>query len=125
MSVKTEDVVKDEPLDESMSPYMEDMDDVTEDAGDLDFSQGNRPLWLGHLPRSLWESLAQADDNDEIDLGVIRVEGPQDNPKLSARPLYVGTACQVIFHDDRISIRASSSWKVARNYGELLLVVLR
>jgi transcription initiation factor TFIIF subunit beta len=74
-SVKTEAMDVDMP-----SPYADEGDDF-EDAGDLDFSQAQQQLWLSHVPRSLWEALSKLEDDDEIDLGTVRVEGPEDNPQ--------------------------------------------
>ena len=76
-----DDNIKNEPVDVDMpSPYA-DEDDAFEDAGDLDFSQAQQQLWLSHVPRSLWEALSKLDDDDEIDLGTISVEGPESNPQ--------------------------------------------
>ncbi|EXJ86212.1 hypothetical protein A1O1_06582 [Capronia coronata CBS 617.96] len=85
--------IKPEPMDESPSPYMEEDDDIYEDTGDLDFSQAQQPLWLSHVPRTLWEALSKLQDDDEIEIGTIRVEGPESNPsrvsmKLSAIPAF-------------------------------------
>lgn len=83
VKVENADVnVKSEAMDLDMpSPYVDEDEDADEDAGDLDFSQAQQQLWLSHLPRSLWEALSKLEDDDEIDLGSIRVEGPEDNPK--------------------------------------------
>ncbi|EHY55964.1 hypothetical protein HRR83_006654 [Exophiala dermatitidis] len=84
--------VKLEPMDESPSPYVEEEDDdIYEDTGDLDFSRAQQPLWLSHIPRTLWEALSKLQDDDEIEIGTIRVEGPESNPsrvsmKLNALP---------------------------------------
>lgn len=73
--------VKQEPMDVDMvSPYPEDDDDVYEDAGDIDFSQAQQQLWLSHIPRSLWEGWTKLDDDEEIEIGTIRIEGPESNP---------------------------------------------
>ena len=74
--------IKDENEDVDMpSPaYADDDPDGFEEAGDLDFSQANQPLWLSHIPKSLWDALSNIQDDEEIDLGTIRVEGPEDNP---------------------------------------------
>ena len=53
-----------------------DDDDLYEDAGDLDFSEAGQNLWLSRLPRQLWENWAQIDDDDEeIEIGTMRIEG--------------------------------------------------
>lgn len=69
-----------EDVDMPSPAYADDDLDGFEDTGDLDFSQANQTLWLSHIPRTLWESLSKLQDNDEVDLGTIRVEGPEDNP---------------------------------------------
>jgi hypothetical protein len=84
-SVKVENAdanIKSEAMDVDMpSPYADDDEDGFEDTGDLDFSQVQQQLWLSHIPRSLWQALSQLGDDEEVDLGTIRVEGPEDNPQ--------------------------------------------
>ena len=65
--------VKDEDSDYDASPYPDD-DDIYEDAGDLDFATAQQNVWLSHVPKSLWESLASFEDDEEIEIGTIRVE---------------------------------------------------
>ncbi|KAI3076350.1 hypothetical protein CBS147339_5184 [Penicillium roqueforti] len=63
-----------------------DEEDLYEDAGDLDFSQAGQNVWLSRLPRSLWEHWAHLDDDEEIELGTMRVEGtPNDIKRVSLR----------------------------------------
>lgn len=73
--------IKPEPND-SPSPYMDEMDeDGYEDAGDLDFNNAQRQLWLNSLPRSLLETLAQEmGDAEEIEVGTVRIEGSESDP---------------------------------------------
>ncbi|ETN36599.1 uncharacterized protein HMPREF1541_08877 [Cyphellophora europaea CBS 101466] len=74
--------IKDEAMDVDMpSPYVDEDEDGFEDAGDLDFSQAQQQMWLSHLPRSLWQALSKLEDDEEIDLGTIRVEGPENDPQ--------------------------------------------
>lgn len=82
VKVENADVnIKNEAMDVDMpSPYVDEDEDGFEDTGDLDFSQAQQQLWLSHIPRSLWEALSKLEDDDEIDLGTIRVEGPENNP---------------------------------------------
>ncbi|KAI5291998.1 hypothetical protein KEM52_006693 [Ascosphaera acerosa] len=63
--------VKTEPL----------LDDIYEDAGDLDFSHASQDVWLARLPRSLWDSWSKLDMDEEIEIGTIRVEGPPEDIK--------------------------------------------
>ena len=72
--------IKPEPMDDTPSPYMDEDDDMYEDTGDLDFSQSQQQLWLSHIPRQLWETLSRLQDDDEIEIGTVRVEGPETNP---------------------------------------------
>ncbi|KIW95232.1 uncharacterized protein Z519_03816 [Cladophialophora bantiana CBS 173.52] len=80
--------VKLEPMDDTPSPYVDEDDDIYEDAGDLDFSQAQQQLWLSHIPRTLWETLSKLQDDDEIEIGKIRVEGPESNPSRVSLLLY-------------------------------------
>lgn len=58
------------------------MDDADVEDPDLDLSNANTPFWLTKLPRHLWETLSKAgDDNEIIELGTIRVEGPLRDPQ--------------------------------------------
>jgi transcription initiation factor TFIIF subunit beta len=88
--------IKPEPMDEDTpSPYVDEDDDMYEDAGDLDFSQSQQQLWLSHIPRTLWETLSKLQDDDEMEIGTIRVEGPESNPsrvrKIHLRIYTVGS----------------------------------
>lgn len=83
MPVKSEPDIKAEPdgnLDvEAMDHEMD--DDVYEDAGDLDFNNAARDVWLSRIPPSLWEQWSKMRDDEEIQLGTVRVEGPTDDIK--------------------------------------------
>ena len=85
-SVKMEDassmMIKDELMDDAPSPDME--DDIYEDAGDLDFTNAQKRVWLSHIPRSLWETLSTLNGNDEIEIGILRIEGPENNPSRAS-----------------------------------------
>lgn len=50
-------------------------EDIYEDAGDLDFSQAGQNVWLTRIPKTLWEHWSKLDDDEEIQIGTIRVEG--------------------------------------------------
>lgn len=59
-------------------------EDIYEDAGDLDFSASGQNVWLSRLPRQLWEHWSQLDDDEEIEIGTIRIEGePTDIKRVS------------------------------------------
>ncbi|KIW12952.1 hypothetical protein PV08_08139 [Exophiala spinifera] len=73
--------IKPEPTEDTPSPYVdEDEEMYDEDTGDLDFSQAQQQLWTSHIPKTLWEALSKMQDEDEIEIGTIRVEGPETNP---------------------------------------------
>ena len=77
--------VKDEPMEDDNMPYMDDAD------GDLDFSGAKQNLWLGRVPRGLWNVLSKLGtmgDDDEIEIGTIREETLPNNA------LKVGTPTQ-------------------------------
>lgn len=58
-------------------------DDLYEDAGDLDFSNAAQDVWLTRIPKSLWEHWAHLDDDEEIQIGTVRVEGrPEDTKRV-------------------------------------------
>lgn len=64
-----------------------DEDDLYEDAGDLDFSNAGQNLWLSRIPRSLWEYWSKFDDDEEIEVGTVRVEGgPDDIKRVNSGP---------------------------------------
>jgi len=67
------------------SPYMDEDDVYEEDAGDLDFSKAEQQLWLSHIPRSLWETWSSLSDDEEIEIGTIRVEGTETEPQRVGR----------------------------------------
>lgn len=60
-------------------------EDFYEDAGDLDFTNAAQSVWLSRIPRSLWEHWSHIDDDEEIELGTIRIEGqPNDIKRVRA-----------------------------------------
>ena len=72
--------IKMEMGDNETSSYMDEDDVYEEDAGDLDFSQAQQQLWFSHVPRSLWETWSSLKDDEEIEIGTIRVEGSNAEP---------------------------------------------
>lgn len=52
-----------------------DDEDIYEDAGDLDFSAAGQNVWLSRLPRQLWQHWAHLGDDEEIEIGTMRIEG--------------------------------------------------
>lgn len=55
------------------------MDDV-EDDPELSTNEAQKALWMARFPPWLWAALEHANDDEEIDLGTIRIEGSFDNP---------------------------------------------
>lgn len=62
----------------SASPLDE---DIYEDAGDLDFTEADQKVYLTRLPKILWETWSKLDEDQEIQVGTLRVEGAQGNVK--------------------------------------------
>lgn len=56
-------------------------EDIYEDAGDIDFADAAQHLYLVRLPKWLWKTWSELDDDAEIQLGTVRVEGEMDRPK--------------------------------------------
>lgn len=80
------------------SPSALSEDDIYEDTGDLDFSQC-QDVRLMRIPKWLWENWAIIDDDEEIQIGTVRMENlgkdknGHDNQKVAAAPL-VTTDCK-------------------------------
>ncbi len=70
-----ESKVKLEPDVLGASPGVQSDEDLYEDAGDLDFSNAIQGIYLTRIPRFLWENWSKLDDDQEIQLGTVRVEG--------------------------------------------------
>ena len=66
--------IKPDPDSLGGSPAAQD-EDVYEDAGDLDFSGTEPGLYLTRIPKFLWERWSKLDDNQEVQIGTLRVEG--------------------------------------------------
>ncbi|KAK5073863.1 hypothetical protein LTS08_002037 [Lithohypha guttulata] len=73
-NVKMEDV-------NSPSAASEQYADDVEDDPELNTENAHKILWMSKLPKYLWEALENANDDDEIEIGTIRVEGAFDNPE--------------------------------------------
>jgi transcription initiation factor TFIIF subunit beta len=85
--VKLEQGIKPEP---GMTPpeikqemgYADD-DELYEDSGDLDMLQGERAVWLVKLPQFLAERWKDIDEDEEITLGVVKVD-PNNQSQVRA-----------------------------------------
>ena len=54
--------------------------DIYEDAGDLDFRGASQSIYLTRIPKFLWKTWSKIDDDQEIHLGTVRVEGGVEKP---------------------------------------------
>ena len=84
--VSVEHQVKPEPDSLAGTPSALSDDDIYEDAGDLDFSNIAN-VHLLRLPKWLWENWANIDDDEQIELGVVRVENLDNNEQKVATRL--------------------------------------
>lgn len=63
-------------------------EDIYEDTGDLDFTAAEQNIFLTRIPKFLYESWSKLDDDQEITVGTIRVEGsPRDVKRVSGATL--------------------------------------
>ena len=72
--------VKTEPFDGSPSPEQLD-DDIYEDAGDVDFADYSSGVFLTRIPKYLFKSWSELDDEQDVQVGTVRVEGRLENPQ--------------------------------------------
>ncbi|KZF23855.1 hypothetical protein L228DRAFT_246706 [Xylona heveae TC161] len=83
VTVKTEPGVepriKPDPDSAEQSPVAFEDEDIYEDAGDLDFSHAGNPVWLMRIPKILWENWSNIGDDEEIQIGTVRLEGTQQH----------------------------------------------
>lgn len=63
-------------------------DDIYEDAGDLDFAATSQGLYLVRVPKFLWENWSKLDDDEEIGLGTIRIEGSVSHIERVCSPVF-------------------------------------
>lgn len=85
-SIKVDPDIKDSPM-TGVS------DELDEDAGDLDFSNSAQSVWLSRIPRALWENWNSIDEDEEVQIGTIRIEGtPDDTKRVRSRLLIIQTA---------------------------------
>ncbi|MCJ1464069.1 hypothetical protein MMC07_002681 [Pseudocyphellaria aurata] len=73
--------IKQEADSVAASPSAQSDEDIYEDAGDLDFGGSTQGIYLTRIPKYLWETWSKLDDDDEIRIGTIRVEGSSEDPK--------------------------------------------
>jgi transcription initiation factor TFIIF subunit beta len=84
--------IKDDP--DSKDTVLADIDDddLYEDAGDLDFTAAAQNVWMSRLPRQLWEHWSQLDDDEEIEIGTVRIEGDANDLKRVRSPSHILSA---------------------------------
>ena len=76
-----ESKIKPDPDSIGNSPAAQTDEDIYEDTGDLDFAGSDQGFYLTRLPKFLWDSWSKLDDNQEIQIGTIRVEGGLNDVK--------------------------------------------
>lgn len=85
--------IKPDPDSIGDSPTAHTDDDSYEDAGDLEFAGADQGFYLTRVPKFLWERWSQLDDNQEVTIGTVRVEGrTQDTMRVrhkSFAPLFM------------------------------------
>lgn len=70
------------------SPTAPSDEDIYEDTGDLDFGGAIQGLYLARVPKYLWENWSTLEDDQEIRLGTVRVEGEtSDIGRVCSTPL--------------------------------------
>lgn len=67
--------IKPDPDAGPLSSSAQSDEDLYEDAGDLEFANADKNLMLARLPKSLWEVWSKLDDDQEITIGTVRLEG--------------------------------------------------
>ena len=82
-----ESKIKIEPGSPRASPGAQTDEDIYEDAGDIDFSGAIQGIYLTRIPRFLWENWSKIDDDQEIQLGTMRIEETAGDVKRVRRYL--------------------------------------
>ena len=59
-----------------------DDDDGYEDTGELNIPPNIESLWLTRVPDYLWAALSRLNDDDEIQIGTVRIWGEQGSQKV-------------------------------------------
>lgn len=67
-------LIKPDPDAQGASPGIFSDEDIYEDAGDLEFNQGDKfqQVYLARVPKYIWETWSKLDDDAEIQIGTIR-----------------------------------------------------
>ena len=78
---------KTEPFNVDASPNEDLDDDIYEDAGDVDFADYSTGVFLTRIPKYLWRTWSDSNEEQDIQIGTIRVEGGMDSPQaVSSSP---------------------------------------
>ncbi|KAA8913310.1 transcription initiation factor IIF, beta subunit-domain-containing protein [Sphaerosporella brunnea] len=72
-----------------------DDDELYEDAGDLDLTHGDRAVWLVKLPQFLAERWKDIDEDEEITLGVVKVD-PNNQSQVHCAPPSSRVECELL-----------------------------
>lgn len=88
---ETELHIKSDPDSKGVSPAALSDDDIyEEDPGDLDFSGAAEGVYLTRIPKFLWENWSKLAEDQEIQLGTIRIEGaPGDVKRVCHHPITI------------------------------------
>ena len=76
--------IKSEPTLMDIAPALQADEDIYEDTGDLDFTAASQGLYLTRIPKMLWESWSKLNEDQEIVLGRVRVEGSLNEVKRAS-----------------------------------------
>lgn len=89
--------IKPDPESIGASPAAHTDEDIYEDAGDLEFADIKQPpFFLTRVPKFLWESWSKLDDNQEIQIGTVRVEGGINDIKRVSLYLRAAQAVRIV-----------------------------
>ena len=81
-------VIKPEPDNSTSLPPSQHDDDIYEDTGDLDFSTADQSVYLTRLPNFLWEAWSKLDEDQEVQVGTLRIEGSENDVKRVGRRVF-------------------------------------
>ena len=93
-----ESKIKPDPDSIGNSPAPQTDEDIYEDTGDLDFAGSDQRFYLTRLPKFLWDSWSKLDDNQEIQIGNIRVEGDLNHVKRVSTLFYTIKAAYLLLY---------------------------
>ena len=74
---------------EPMSPTAQVDEDLYEDAGDLSFAEYHTDVFLARIPQYLWKTWLDLEDEQDIQIGTLRVEGAVGKPQSVRSPHFL------------------------------------